>query len=434
MENLNNKGEEFAQEAEYDRLLISNLMQNSQDLIYFKDLESRFTKVSDSMVQRLGAASMEDVIGKSDFDFWDLESATKFFDAEQEIIRTHQPLTGKTESAVRPNGEVRWSLTSKMPLFDESGNVVGTFGVNKDITIQKEFEQEIELKNEKLVTASRRAGMAQVAASVLHNVGNVLNSINIAVMRADEINRGLSINNLDRTAALINDNAAAENFLAEDERGKRIPQYLTQIAASLQKDQQEIGSELAGAKRCLEHVKAIVAAQQRYAVGAKMVEEFDLAEVLEDAIRMSSRSLMRHRVTLTRDFDTGIMISTDKHRVLQTLINLIRNAKQAMKQVDRTDKELKISTRLESGTVSVSIQDNGIGIEDGNLKNLFQHGFTTRDGGHGFGLHSGANFAKELGGSLVASSEGHGKGATFTLTLPIVSTVADAEGAEFSIA
>ena len=144
--------QEICGEFEYDKIMLNNMMNNSPDLIFFKDLESRFTRVTESMVERLGAESMDDVIGKSDFDFWDTESATRFYEAEQDIISTRQPI-GKTETAVRPNGEVAWSLMSKMPLIDRNGKVVGTFGINKDITVQKQFEQELEETHKELITA-----------------------------------------------------------------------------------------------------------------------------------------------------------------------------------------------------------------------------------------------------------------------------------------
>jgi len=292
-------------------------------------------------------------------------------------------------------------------------------------TKEKRIEQKLESTHDELVKASRRAGMAEVAACVLHNVGNVLNSINIAVFQADKATKGLMIRGVEKSAALISENAAVERFLVNDERGKMLPEYLNQLAASMRQDQQEISADLNSAISYLEHVKAIVSTQQKYATGGRILEEVDLSEVLEDAIGMSSRSLARHEISLVRDFEAGITVSTDKHRLLQTLVNLIRNAKQALKAVQRPDKQLTLKIeQIQSGTISILIQDNGIGIEKGNLLKLFNHGFTDRKDGNGFGLHSGANFAQELGGSLVASSEGIGCGATFTLTIPIDPTAA----------
>ena len=219
----------YAENFEQDKIIINNLMRNTQDMIYFKDLDSRFIRVSSSMVERLGANSMEEVIGKSDFDFWGAKSAKVFYDTEQEIIRTRQPALGKTEQGVRPNGDVTWSLTSKMPLFNKNNEVIGTFGINKDITLQKEFQQELERTHQELVVASRRAGMAEIATNVLHNIGNVLNSINVSVWQVDEVNRGLKISNLKKVATMLDENAEVTGFLATDEKGKQIPNYLNGI-------------------------------------------------------------------------------------------------------------------------------------------------------------------------------------------------------------
>lgn len=413
----------YAENFEQDKIIINNLMRNTQDLIYFKDLDSRFTRISSSMVEKFGANSMEDVIGKSDFDFWEAESAESFYETEQEIIRTRQPLLGKTEAGVRPDGNVTWSLTSKMPLFDKNNQVIGTFGINKDITLQKEFQLELEQTHQELIVASRRAGMAEIATNVLHNIGNVLNSINVSVWQIDEVNRGLKIGKLETVATMLDKNAEVAGFLADDERGQQIPTYLKGIARQLTQSQQKITTELEHAKNYLEHVKAIVSMQQEYAISDQVLEEVDICDILEDAIRISSRSLAQHQITLIRNFEPGkINVTTDKHRVLQTLVNLIRNAKRAMTDFDRDDKQMTITTHFEdSSMVTISVTDNGVGIPAENLVKLFGHGFTTKKGGHGFGLHSSANFARALGGSLVAASDGPGKGATFTLTLPTTS-------------
>ncbi|HXM74252.1 MAG TPA: ATP-binding protein, partial [Chthoniobacterales bacterium] len=117
------------------------------------------------------------------------------------------------------------------------------------------------------------------------------------------------------------------------------------------------------------------------------------------------------------------LIRVDRHKVLQILINVIRNAKYALDDVERTDKKIVISiSSPDEQNVQIVISDNGIGISPENLTRVFAHGFTTREGGHGFGLHSGALAARSMGGSLTAASAGIGQGATFTLELPIAAT------------
>jgi signal transduction histidine kinase len=134
---------------------------------------------------------------------------------------------------------------------------------------------------------------------------------------------------------------------------------------------------------------------------------------------MNEGSFARHDVNVVRDFSDLPPICTDKHKVLQILVNLVRNAKYACDESGRSDKQMILRATDGNGKVKIAVIDNGVGIPPENLTRIFNHGFTTRKEGHGFGLHSGALAARELGGSLTAFSEGRGLGAVFTLELPV---------------
>jgi signal transduction histidine kinase len=108
----------------------------------------------------------------------------------------------------------------------------------------------------------------------------------------------------------------------------------------------------------------------------------------------------------------------DKHKILQILINLVRNAKYACQESDCLEKKITLQLQNGGDLLRVRVKDNGVGIEPGAMQRLFEHGFTTRSTGHGFGLHGSRQFAEEMGGRLVAESDGRGTGATFTLELP----------------
>jgi signal transduction histidine kinase len=169
----------------------------------------------------------------------------------------------------------------------------------------------------------------------------------------------------------------------------------------------------------VEHIKQIVAMQQSYAKVAGVIETINPTQLVDDAIQINGAALTRHEVQLHCEFDPVPMIQTEKHRVLQILVNLIRNAKYALDESKRRDKVLTIKLGENGGDhVKIEVIDNGVGIPAENLTRIFGHGFTTRSEGHGFGLHSSALAIKELGGSLAAHSDGVGKGATFTLLLP----------------
>jgi len=162
-----------------------------------------------------------------------------------------------------------------------------------------------------------------------------------------------------------------------------------------------------------------VAMQQGYAKRGGITDTFDIRLLVEDSLRMNEGAFSRHGVTIVRDFAEVPLIQIDKHKVLQILVNVIRNAKYACAELPGGDKRVTVRIRASAESITVAIIDSGIGIPAENLERIFNHGFTTRADGHGFGLHSSARAARELGGSLYACSAGIGKGATFTLTLPL---------------
>jgi signal transduction histidine kinase len=171
----------------------------------------------------------------------------------------------------------------------------------------------------------------------------------------------------------------------------------------------------------IDHIKEIVSMQQTYATMVGVVEPLDPRTMMEDSLRMNFAALIRHEVMAVREFQPAPPVLGEKAKVLQILVNLIRNAKYACDETDRPDKvvTLRIAPAPTSGRVQMIVQDNGVGVPAENLTRIFGHGFTTRPNGHGFGLHSAANAAREMKGTLTVQSAGRGQGATFTLELPV---------------
>jgi signal transduction histidine kinase len=310
-------------------------------------------------------------------------------------------------------------MTSKLPWRDANGNTVGTFGISQNITSIKEAELKLEALHKQLVDASHQAGMAEVATSVLHNVGNVLNSINVTATLLDERVRKSRASDLNRLVKLLSEhNTDLATFFTADPRAQKVPEFLSQLAARLASEQALVLGELASLRKNVEHVKDIVAMQQSYAKISGLIEGVEVTDLVEDTLRMNAGAFVRHDVKVVREYTPVGPIQTDKHKVLQILINLVRNAKYACDEADRDDKQVTVRVESDNKCARISVTDNGVGIPSENLTRIFNHGFTTRKDGHGFGLHSGALAAKELGGSLTVRSEGPGKGATFTLELP----------------
>jgi signal transduction histidine kinase len=290
-----------------------------------------------------------------------------------------------------------------------------------EIAERKRMELEVARTHQELLIASRQAGMAEVATSVLHNVGNVLNSVNVSAnLVADRIRRS-KVSNIARAAEMLDQHALdLQHFLTQDPKGRQLPQYLGRLAKHLDTEQNAIFIELESLRKNVEHIKGIVVMQQNYAKVFGSSEPVKPTELVEDALRMHSGALVRHEVQVVREYQENLPeVTVDKHKLLQIVVNLIGNAKKACDESRQPQKLLTVRIVNGEGRLKISVIDNGVGIPLENLTRIFNHGFTTRKDGHGFGLHSGALAAKEMGGALVAQSEGPGKGAQFTIELPV---------------
>ena len=329
-----------------ERRFLRALLDNLPDAIYFKDHESRFIKASKALANLLGTKSPEELVGKSDFDFFSEAHAQPAFDDEQEIIRTGKPLVGKVEKEILRDGKESWALTSKMPLRNEAGEIIGTFGVSKDITEIKAAEAKLDLVHKQLLATSRQAGMAEVATSVLHNVGNVLNSINVSSALIRDKIQNSRMPNLAKAVALMQmpEDRLAE-FFTHDPKGKQLPAYLANLATHLAQEQKEIVEEFESLVSHVEHIKEVVALQQSYARISGVAELVSAADLMEDALRINLGAMERHRIELVRNYSETPPVSIEKHKVLQILVNLIRNAKYACDDSGRQDKQITLRGR-----------------------------------------------------------------------------------------
>ena len=290
-----------------------------------------------------------------------------------------------------------------------------------EIRERKEAQEKLEQTHKQLLTASRQAGKAEVATNVLHNVGNVLNSVNVSASVIFDKVKQFKAANVGKAAGLMQEHAHdIGTFMANDPKGRQLPDYLRQLADRLGDEQNYILTEITDLKKNVDHIKDIVVMQQGYAKVSGLSELVKVPDLVEDALRMNVSALERHNVVLAREYDPHLPeITVEKHKVLQILVNLIRNAKNACEESGEDEKRLTVRVTNGSDRVRIAITDNGVGIAPENQTRIFNHGFTTRKDGHGFGLHSGALAAKEMGGTLQAHSEGKGRGATFTLELPV---------------
>lgn len=344
------------------------------------------------------------------------------------------------ETATLYRGEI-------LPLKDAGNQRVGDLVVFKDITAQTAalrdmaflmlivgtlvgtglfavcyiYITSIRKTSKQLIDTAHEAGKAEIATSVLHNVGNVLNNVNVSAGLIQDQVLSSSSNNLTKAVEIMKQHLGEiGDYVTQDEHGKHLPQFLIDVSQQISSEEELILDEVHSLIKNIDHIKAVVASQQKNAKRATgLLEPFSLVELVEDAIEIHTASMGRHFVNVTLNYDHIENIISDKQLLLQIVVNLITNAKNACVESGHETHQILIRLhRKGTDRVAIEVQDNGMGISPENLTKIFNHGFTTRKDGHGFGLHSSALAVQELGGSLTASSDGPGLGATFILEIP----------------
>jgi PAS domain S-box-containing protein len=410
-----------AQEALLEsQALYQSLVNELPAGVFRKDKEGRYVFVN-SWFCRLKHMGPERFLGKTTAEFAaaelaehperrrDIDNLSHQGTSDHEVIlATGKTIQSEEHYPAQDGLDELYLHVVKCPVHGSDGAVIGSQAILTDITQRKSAERELE-------NAHRSA------SSVLHNVGNVLNSINVSMSLISEVVSKSRVSNLARVAELIqNHRQNLADFLGNDPKGKQLPDYLTHLAEFLNQEQANLVKEVTEASQHVQHVKEIVTMQQSYAKAFGVTEKVSVVELVEDALRLNAGALTRHHVKVERDFPSEApKITVDRHKVLQILVNLIKNAKEACDESAQAEKILKVRVGSRDNQVDLAVIDNGVGILPENLGRIFNHGFTTRKEGHGFGLHSGALAAKQMGGSLTVQSDGPGKGAAFLLQLPL---------------
>lgn len=273
-----------------------------------------------------------------------------------------------------------------------------------------------------LVDTARTAGKAEIAINVLHNVGNVLNSLNVSVnvlIQKTETSKTLNLNRLATLVKEHQENIA--HFLSTDSRGKNVPDYLIHLSNALEKEVETVRHELGIMNDDIDHVKSIIAAQQAHAKNDSIVETVYLRELCQNALNIIGKNKGETQIEISNEIPAELCVENDKHRLLDIALNLLSNGIDAINEQKPDIGVLSLHAKAlsEEDKIEIRIKDNGSGIAPENQQKLFQHGFTTKPGGHGFGLHSCANTAKYLGCQLELNSKGSGLGSTAVLSIPL---------------
>jgi PAS domain S-box-containing protein len=343
-----------------------------------------------------------------------LRGAVVSFDDVTQLEEANVALSSAVEELERSHSQI---VTQNLELDRTNQSLV------VEIDERKKAESEREALNRRLQEASRRIGMAEVAASVLHNVGNVLNSVNVSVGLIQKTLERTPVARLGRIGQMVRDHMNdLSMYLTQDEKGKQIPSYMVKLADQMNTNFTGINKELDSLESNIDHIRRVITAQQGLAKPQVLLEPIQLADVVEQAVAINRDSLEQAGIALVREYAELPATMCDRHQVLQIMVNLINNAIYFMKVVPDRAHRLTVTIDYQAESrerLQIQVRDTGCGINPDNFKRLFTQGFTTREGGHGLGLHSAFLAAKLVGGTLSAMSEGEGKGAAFTLELPL---------------
>jgi two-component system, sensor histidine kinase ChiS len=268
---------------------------------------------------------------------------------------------------------------------------------------------------------SREAGMAIVATGVLHNLGNILNGVTISSGLIEEKLHKSKIPKLRKVAELLQEHSGdLPAFMSADSRGQVLPAFIAQLSEHLGSELSALFAEVEALRACTEHAIGIISTQQQFALPHSALIEVISANVLMDRALVLSRGAFAMRgVDVVCDFNCNASIAVDCNKVLQILLNLFANARHAVGERAQNDRRVWLATSQAGGRVRMEVRDNGVGIEARHLPQMFNQGFTTKSDGHGIGLHSSANWAHELGGTLSCHSDGINQGATFIFELAV---------------
>ncbi|MEO0652899.1 MAG: ATP-binding protein, partial [Planctomycetota bacterium] len=273
-----------------------------------------------------------------------------------------------------------------------------------------------------LVSTARSAGMSEIATGILHNIGNVLNSVVLSQELATKSLQGTSLDKLERLSALLAEQDDLARFIQEDPRGTKLVTFLEALVTELRAERDDVRRELAESGSGIEHIRELVASQQALAGRSTVEERTQITDQIEKAVSVTaSASGGSDCVEIVRDLEPLPSQLLDRHKLLEILVNLVQNARQAVSSEAADTPTITIRAAREGDRLRISVADNGKGIAPEDLERIFAHGFTTRREGNGFGLHASANSARQLGGNLTVHSEGRGHGAVFVLDLPLQS-------------
>jgi len=272
----------------------------------------------------------------------------------------------------------------------------------------------------KLVDTAHLAGKAELAIEVLHNVGNVLNSINVSSqMIMERLQQSVSTRMPAVVDIMEQQHENIGEFINSDPRGQKLPAFFSLISKELEKERKLIQEDINRLFMNVEHIKGIIRTQQVYSRESNLLERVNLIELMDEALMLYDDKIKQYKIHIEKYYMDLGLLELPKHKLLQIVSNLISNAIDSLISVKSVEYKIELRMQQQEEQVIIEVEDNGTGIDLEKINQIFNHGFTTKSNHSGFGLHSAANLSAEMGGKLTVSSGGKGNGACFRLVFPL---------------
>lgn len=419
-EELSRNVEELAalkDDLQVEKYYLDSLMDYMPDAIYFKDKESRFIRVSKYMVNKHFAhpdATFKDMLGKTDFDLQDEKHAQEAFEDEKEIQRTGKPKIDYIEKEIADDGSERWVASTKLPMLNAHGEIVGTFGVSRDVTKIKMLEKQ---QHEAMLDKAVAQGRFEIASEVMHDIGNAVSGFRSYLDRIKRLQENDNLTNLKNLASYFADQKKLlENAIGE-RKADAVIQMLDGIAQTQDKSEQQTMQSLTEQLNIVGNIEGILNIQRKYISGFESKERkpANLKDIINDSLSMLFTTIDKNAINITLNVANDLpSIKGDRTKLMQLVINLLKNSIEATEQ-NELIKTISISAYMERNRLMLQVKDNGKGFDAGIADKLFQRGFSTKPNGSGVGLNDCKAIVESHEGIIDITSEGQGKGAVTTI-------------------
>lgn len=325
--------------------------------------------------------------------------------------RILRPLQGIADHAVRVGRHDDLKARLALCRRDEIGTLAGEFD---------DMVARLADSRKKVLDSAHRAGMAEIASEVLHNVGNAVNSAGCSVEVLEGRCGSSKLGGLERAVSLLKEQAPrAGEFFSRDPRGPKLVDYLVDLNGVLRQERDDDLRELHRLRETIRHIREAIATQQNYAGRSNYRQDVVLADLIDEVLRLNQETLRAAEVQVDLRIPEMPELQLNKSKMTQVLVNLVRNAVQSMEERAADERRLTIVARLcDEDGIEIEVNDTGLGFDETVRRKLFTHGFTTKPEGNGFGLHYCANAVRECDGAITAESPGPGCGASFRIRLP----------------